>query len=520
MHHQTSGVEGAEVSRRPVTLFESYRREDAGAHAVLLAERLKARFGKENVFLDVTALAPGVDWRAEIDAREDACGVVIALIGPRWLEILQRKAQKELVEPVDDVGRREIEFALTNEARMHVVPVLVDGAAMPAATKLPRSLRGLADRQAERLRLESYDEDIERLISRLEQLTAPTVAPAPGPSHPRVPVVVADAAASPREATPSESPTPEPATVRRPVTVLAHHQRVARLILGSGHVVVILGSGVNADCPLPSAEDLAADLARRFSYAQGPERPSLPQVAEYVDITWGKPDLYLTLKEQLAVDFRPTQAHVFLANLPALLEATGAARRHQLILTTNYDTALERAFQEAHEPFDLAVYSASTGRFVHVPWDQDARQVVEPNSYSAFPIYDDMELSRSVIVKIHGAVGGRELAYGGHDDPVVTEDHYIDYLSGSSIDQIVPFQILQTLRSSHCLFLGYNIRDWNRRVFLMRIWHEHIKAASWAVQKNTDEYEQMLWRECGAEVVAEPVGPYVEALRAALESSR
>ena len=31
-------------------------------------------------------------------------------------------------------------------------------------------------------------------------------------------------------------------------------------------------------------------------------------------------------------------------------------------------------------------------------------------------------------------------------------------------------QILDKLQDSHCLFLGYTVRDWNLRVFLKRIW--------------------------------------------------
>ena len=44
---------------------------------------------------------------------------------------------------------------------------------------------------------------------------------------------------------------------------------------------------------------------------------------------------------------------------------------YQLLITTTYDTALERAFDAVHEPYDLVVFVATgehSGRFVHIPW--------------------------------------------------------------------------------------------------------------------------------------------------------
>ena len=74
--------------------------------------------------------------------------------------------------------------------------------------------------------------------------------------------------------------------------------------------------------------------------------------------------------------------------------------------------------------------------------------------------------------------GGRRLGtYRWRDNYVITEDHYIDYLSRSPVESLVPIQILDKLRDSHCLFLGYTMRDWNLRVFLKRIWGGQQLAA-------------------------------------------
>lgn len=499
LHEETrEGTPGADAHDGRPAVFLCYRRGDTFGHAKLLYEHLKTRFGEDRVFLDVAALRPGMDWRKEINAYSSTCGVLIVLMGPQWLPIMQSLAQRSLVETVDDVARQEIENALTNRADMELVPVLVDDATMPPAHELPRSLRALSDRQAEQLRQTSYDEDVERLIGRLEQIAA----------GPRPSVALAAGA--------TETETAEP---RRRRQTSPHHERVARWMSGDRQVVVVLGSGVSASCEeIPSAERLAADLAEQFAYASASERPHLPEVAEYVAVTLGMPDLYRSLKEQLGVACQPGEVHRFLATFPATLERLGRARRHQLIVTTNYDMVLERTFADAGEPFDLAVYAASTGRFFHIPWEKQPAAITEPNQYHEFRIGDDLELTRTLIIKIHGALDGQDAQYAGEDNFVVTEDHYIEYLSGRSIEEIIPFQILQTLRSSHCLFLGYDIRDWSLRVFLKRVWGSRFRARSCAVQDDADEFAEFLWDQCNAELVREPLDAYVHALRACLEA--
>jgi hypothetical protein len=476
-------------------IFISYRHSDTAAHAFLLHDRLKRRFGDDHVFLDVAALKPGMDWRQAIHARANACGVLIVLIGPQWGSLMRESAQRSLVEPVDDVARQELEIALRNKENIDVLPVLVDGAMMPAAHDLPTSLQRLSDRQAERLELVSYDEDVARLMERLETLSSePRPAESEDPVEHRQPPVL----------------TPGTSQV----------ERLTRLITGNGHVVVVLGPGVNLGMNLPDSERLATALAGRFGYEPHTAHPHLTEVAQYVDTTWGRPDLHTILTESLAATYEPGTVHRFMAELQTKLEAIGVARRPFLVLTTNFDAALERAFHEAGEPFDLAVYMASTRRFVHLKPDGTQQEVLAPNGYYDFPIEDDLRLSRTLIVKLHGAIGQRELGYNDAENYVITEDNYIDYLSGSAVEQIVPVQILQKLKVSHCVFLGYDITDWSLRVLLKRVWGARIPAKSWAVQPEAQEFEEVLWNECGVDLVTTSLDAFAAELGASLRRGR
>ena len=62
-----------------------------------------------------------------------------------------------------------------------------------------------------------------------------------------------------------------------------------------------------------------------------------------------------------------------------------------------------------------------------------ATTIVEPRTYVDFPVDDDGELERTIIVKIHGGPDGNEGSVVWRNNYVVTEDQYIDYLPTENI---------------------------------------------------------------------------------------
>jgi hypothetical protein len=474
----------------PLKVFISYRKADTSSAARLLYMSLAPLLGKENIFFDVEVLKPGMNWRHAIRVSANSPGVLLALIGPRWLEALQARSQRAAVEDVDDVARKEIEYSLTNAVDVAVIPILVEGAEMPKADQLPHTIRGLADIQAQPLREDTYDDDLKRLVDRMGRLAH---APADAPTRARVAVPISD---------------------RHP----AQYRTVAQHIVGREHVVVVLGSGAtDPNTQPPDATALAESLAREYGYPAGSPRLDLAEVAQYVAVVNGPDDLYDSLRARLTANCQAGATHRFLASLPSATERLGYPKQHQLIVTTSYDTLLEQAFRDADEPFDLAVYVASgkdKGKFVHVPGGNGPAKVAWPgNDYTDFPFHDDYELHRSLIVKIYGAVDIRDTSYSLRDNFVVTEDNYIDYLSGAVISNLVPTQILEKLRKSHCLFLGYDISEWSLRVFLKRVWDAPIRNRSWAVQSSPETFDEHLWEEAGKiTLIDEPVEKYIQGL--------
>ena len=277
-----------------------------------------------------------------------------------------------------------------------------------------------------------------------------------------------------------------------------HFDEVVRTIL-EGRNVPVLGTDVAA---------LTASLAQRFGYPGDGGAASLPRVAQYVAVMKGSGPLYDGLHELLEADLAPTPLHRLFASLPPLLRERGVP--HQLLVTTGYDTALERAFEDAGETFDIVSYLAAgrnRGRFCHITPDGTGRLIEEPNTYAT-----ELSLERNtVILKLHGQV--ERTPAREWESFVVTEDDYIDYLAQTDVAAAVPVSLAATLRRSHFLFLGYTMADWNLRVVLHRLWGDQpLSYRSWAVQPEPKPLEREFWRRRDVEVVELGFEEYAETL--------
>ncbi len=148
-------------------IFVSYRRDDAASAAGRLADHLNRRFGAGHVFLDIDTIEPGTDFVSVLRDSLQQTAVVLVVIGRRWTSLRDASGRRRLDDPADFV-RLEVETAL--QRGVPVVPVLVDGAALPPAVELPASLAPLTTRQAVSLDHAEFHDDAERLCDRLERL--------------------------------------------------------------------------------------------------------------------------------------------------------------------------------------------------------------------------------------------------------------------------------------------------------------------------------------------------------------
>ena len=143
-----------------LTIFLSYRRVDSGGYAGRLADSLEKHFGKGSVFQDVETIVPGSNFIQAIDAAIARCQVIVVLIGNTWLAERNANGGPRLNDP-DDFVRLEVAAGL--RAGTHVIPVLVEGTAMPSESALPGDLKPLARLQAIELSDTRWEYDVERL---------------------------------------------------------------------------------------------------------------------------------------------------------------------------------------------------------------------------------------------------------------------------------------------------------------------------------------------------------------------
>lgn len=156
-------------------IFINYRREDVTGFARSVFDRLRSYFGDNQVFMDVSNIEPGLDFIDTINKGLKSCEALVVLIGPDWESICVERSG----EP-DDYVRIEVAAALKRKIR--VIPVLVQGATMPAESNLPDDIKPLVRRQATALSNDRFDSDIERLIAVLEKTLGNKFKPKPTPN--------------------------------------------------------------------------------------------------------------------------------------------------------------------------------------------------------------------------------------------------------------------------------------------------------------------------------------------------
>lgn len=280
-----------------------------------------------------------------------------------------------------------------------------------------------------------------------------------------------------------------------------------------GEVIPFLGSGASLPSALgeqtwrkdtawrfPRADELAESLAGQANYPSGvPGELSL--VAQYFDRVSGRVPLTRYLHDIFVCDHLSTKLHAFLAE----------RMTHGIVITTNYDNLLERAFGD--KPFDLVVHAIDVKPDDRVLLLRHGDEHPEPVSPAKLPV-DGSE--RPLIYKMHGTVDARDPHL---DQFLITEDDYVDFLTRMTRKKVLPAPVTQALMHSNVLFLGYGLRDWNVRVVLNGItsqYHSDTRTkhgfVSWAVQYQVNVVERANWDQRGVRVFEMSIADFVDQL--------
>ncbi|MEL7447943.1 MAG: toll/interleukin-1 receptor domain-containing protein [Pseudomonadota bacterium] len=150
-----------------MSIFISYRRSDSSGYAQALYSELARSVGDDRVFMDVDGIHPGEDFSAVIDTTLRDCRVVLVLIGRSWLEAAGVEGGQRRIDNPDDFVRQEIAAALASDRL--VIPLLFDGATMPAADELPASIAALSKRNAVAIRHDRFRDDVAYLLKTINK---------------------------------------------------------------------------------------------------------------------------------------------------------------------------------------------------------------------------------------------------------------------------------------------------------------------------------------------------------------
>lgn len=149
-------------------VFISYRRSDSRPSTNAVRQTLELAFGEGSVCVDVTGIPVGVPFPDQLRSELERSAVIVALIGPGWLNAEDAGGNRRLDDP-DDWVSSELAYGLA-QRDVTVFPVRVDDAAWPIKDQLPPPLKALCDLNAAQVDHDTWDNDWNPLLDRIADL--------------------------------------------------------------------------------------------------------------------------------------------------------------------------------------------------------------------------------------------------------------------------------------------------------------------------------------------------------------
>jgi hypothetical protein len=265
--------------------------------------------------------------------------------------------------------------------------------------------------------------------------------------------------------------------------------------LSRGKCVPFLGAGASIGAGFLSGTELASYLAEKSGFPDKKGRDNLAMLASYYQ--HGKKtdwvSLIIFLRTKLLSDVSPLKLHQLLVNAGP-----------RLIVTTNYDDLIERAF--ADKPHWTVVDRGRAG-FVwyRKPGEADWHEIGSAELKGA------IEGKVTILYKMHGSL---DRDNDENDFFLITEEDYVDFL-GRPTEQQIPPAMIKIMETRNILFLGYALKDWNVRVMLQRISKTRGSAKaikSWAIMKNASRGERELARAHDIDIYNVDLAKFAERL--------
>lgn len=299
--------------------------------------------------------------------------------------------------------------------------------------------------------------------------------------------------------------------------------------LADGEIVPFIGAGASAvgiesEAAPPDANGLADELVDTMR-AKLPDTASgeLAKVAQYFARTaHDRPTLYQFLRKRFETQLENTDPGAVASTLAK------APRRDKplFLITTNYDSLIERAFRKAGR--EICVITQNMRDLKN---GASAVHLILPNgdvSEEGSIEFDWADRARFkpdcvFLLKMHGSV---HVKAPMADDVIITEDDYVDFMVNAGGSSNSPFFPPPSLTAEYkqrpFLFLGYSLSDWNFRAFLRMLARRNALVGGsddgerrhYAIQREPDPLEVELWKYRNVRLFSGDLGAFCAQVEA------
>jgi hypothetical protein len=303
--------------------------------------------------------------------------------------------------------------------------------------------------------------------------------------------------------------------------------------MNNGQTALFIGAGASSTdviaSSLPNGRELARELAVESGYPGNPDDPLTKVAQYYVESAGDRNALLLFLLDRfhrLVPEGYQTACFKFLSELPA-------SKIPSLIISTNYDTLLERNLELRGIPYICMSHVIGSKYGTRMIVYERLGNMTPDNLKTVIDADKQLLKARSehgeqlkVIYKMHGSasayVSKEHLRNMGIDADlntiVITEQDYIDFLDKVTTAKM-PVQIQKLLLTRNLLFIGYSLTDWNFRLVLHRIRANQLANTTghWACLLHEDPVESFFWEKRGVRIYYLQLDQFLANLSQALE---
>lgn len=243
----------------------------------------------------------------------------------------------------------------------------------------------------------------------------------------------------------------------------------------------------------PTGGQLAETLAKQCGYPNGKDKDyDLLKVAQYFlySKSGKREPLEKAIQNEIQKYREPRPIHTVLAQLKSV----------KIIITSNYDTLLERELEKYNRILTRHVYNPRNPRTGHF-------------SHSIY--FKDDEV---ILYKMHGTI----------EEPksmVITQSDYISYLANlHNVDRGMPEFFRKTMMpQSTLLFLGYSLEDWNFQVIWEGVLYncaipkEKEEKEAYALVSKPTHFQKKYWLKKNVEIFDQDLTDFAKKLAKSFE---